>query len=85
MDVLDTSYWSEEFLNEWLHRTETLYPRLKAENDKIRAFVELPHVKGVLKVDVNAALVSDCRSDMLSCGRCAFYKAVKDAGLTFEV
>lgn len=67
MDILSTAGWSKEEIERAIADNEKKHPRFVEENKVLRENHHLiPHV------DLNAALVSSCRSDILSCGRCRF-------------
>ncbi len=83
-DVLSTEGWSPKFINKMILTTESAHPDLKEENQRIRALVTQDAVLQVVSaehIDIDAALMSTCRSDMLRCGRCAFWNALVRAGV----
>lgn len=84
MDMLSTGWMSSEQVSAAIAETERRYPSLADENRRIRLMVENEDVKRAIAadgLDVNAALVSSCRSDMLSCGRCALFGLIHKRGL----
>ena len=84
MDILSTSGFSRKYIDQLIGATELKYQSLRAENDNIRSLVERPDVAdavAIYNVDIDAALISDCRTDMLGCGRCAFWNALRKHGI----
>lgn len=80
MDVLFTDWWSKEQIESSISTNESLYPSLIDDNIKIRKLASDNRIAELLKfykIDVNAALVSTCRSDPYNCGRCAFWAFIK--------
>ena len=72
MDILSSKGFPEEWINDRISKSEAIYPSLKEENDMMRKLHKfVPHV------DLNAALLSDCRSDAYTCGRCKFFTEYK--------
>lgn len=79
MDILSVRGWDKEYVELRIKNVETRWS-LKKENGEIRAIIsDEENVKKLLVVnpdlDFDAALMSDCRSDVLNCGRCAFWCA----------
>ena len=84
MDTLHSYIFERPELKRIIRETEKRYPRLKVENKRIRVLAKMNDIKVVLAekhIDIGAALLSSCRSDMLNCGRCAFWNALHGAGL----
>lgn len=84
MDILQTYLWAEQQITDEVAATESAYPQLKTENDKIRKIMGDPeHVKKLRalepRLDFFAAMISSCRSDMLNCGRCLLWSTVRRA------
>lgn len=71
MDILSTKNWSSESITKAIEDVESRYPSIKLQNIKIREFVAT-HPGVEKEIDVDAALISDCRSDYMTCGRCQF-------------
>lgn len=84
MDILTTKGLSPAQIEARIANAETCYPSLKGENERIRRLAKRQDVQDALAAagaEIDAALVSTCRSDVLSCGRCAFWTAFRTAGL----
>jgi hypothetical protein len=83
MDILSTFDWGPEEIDRRIADTEAAYKSLKAENERIRQLATRPDIAQALadeNVSLDAALISSCRSDALSCGRCAFWNALRKHG-----
>ncbi|KKK90776.1 hypothetical protein LCGC14_2719630 [marine sediment metagenome] len=79
MDILSTVGWPQVEIERAIVDVEREWP-VGFDNNKIREIIlDLPLVFQLLDVaptlDFNAALISGCRSDLLTCGRCAFWDA----------
>ena len=86
MDILDSRIFTKKYVEALVEKTESKYPRLKAENEKIRSLAGRGDVAEILSangVDIDAALLSDCRTDSLNCGRCAFWRVLRESGVSF--
>lgn len=84
MDILSTFGWGREKIDSLIAGTEASYKSLKAENALIRSLAMRPDVAQAIaaeNVSLDAALISSCRSDILSCGRCAFWNALRKHGI----
>lgn len=84
MDILNTTGFSREAIDRLIDATETLHLSLKLDNERIRALATQDDVVQAIaaeSVNIDAALISSCRSDMLSCGRCAFWIAMRKHGV----
>lgn len=80
MDVLNTYWFGRDQIASMISENESLYPSLIEDNIKIRKIASDVKISDLLKlhgIDVNAALVSSCRSDARNCGRCAFWDFVR--------
>ena len=80
MDILTTQGLSRKQVEDRIDCVERSYDYLRRQNEMIRALVLLPNVAQAMAadgVDVDAALISSCRSDMLNCGRCAFWNTLR--------
>jgi hypothetical protein len=85
MDILSTSGMPSAVIAEAIKENEARWPSLRGDNDLIRG-VPSHQIKIMLlwqpDLDVAAALISSCRSDMLNCGRCRFWNTYRKAGFS---
>lgn len=87
MDVLSTKDWPSCYINTLIRQTEKKYPQRIADNKAIRHVSQLEQIRPLIQaqeIDVNAALISTCNSDMLNCGRCAFWRFARDNGINVQ-
>jgi len=79
IDLLTTKGYSKKECNRTILRVEKMYPKLAIDNNKIRSLLTNSTIAKILEaanIDVNAALMSTCRTDPLNCGRCALWSVV---------
>ena len=72
MDILTTRLFSQTDCDRLIEQTEATYPSRKKQNDKWRDWLkqgdnEERLLKNNPDLDINAAYISDCGSDMLFC------------------
>lgn len=87
MDITNSSFYTKEQIDRLISSTELCWPSLVKENEKIRELVKREDVLKAIdeyKIDVDAALISDCRSDYMYCGRCHFWLYLHKAGINRE-
>ena len=83
MDILRSHYYSDKVVRQLIAENELKYESRKIENDDWRKWLSIEGNSDRLKefypdVDVNAAFISCCRSDVLSCGACALRHAIHE-------
>jgi hypothetical protein len=79
MDTLTTEWMTAEQIAQRIAGVESAHPSLKQDNEAIKALAEA-HPELAKVVDVDAAMVSSCRSDILNCGRCRFWAEARRMG-----
>lgn len=83
MDILRSDHYSYEQLDKAISENELKHESRKIENDEWRKWLSIRDNSDRLKasypdVDINAAFISSCRSDILSCGACALRSAIRE-------
>jgi hypothetical protein len=75
----------DDVVNRMIEQQEAKWPRLVHANKQIREFSKTDRGQRFFSenpsIDLRAALVSDCCSDTLNCGRCAFISALRKWGV----
>jgi len=82
MDILSTKGMTPEEIKVVIAMTEARWPTLVADNARIRTWWEDgDNAERLLAkfpdFDINAAYISDDRSDRLNCGKCLFYRLAR--------
>lgn len=75
MDTLTSRFLPRDTVESVIAAGESRHSNMRADNARIRDLVA--NGKAPAGIDVDAALMSDCRTDSLTCGRCAFWGAVR--------
>lgn len=77
MDTLTVKGLPARMVSEMIAETERKHPRLKQENDRLRQQRDAILAAGATPDQIDAALVSTCRSDTLNCGRCYLHRFLR--------
>lgn len=80
MDIKSTKGLASDVISRLIEENEAAHPSRKRENDSIRAWLSVPgnrdRIMAVAQtLDIDAALISDCRTDSLNCGLCTYRMA----------
>lgn len=78
-DYLSSAGIPADIIAQIISNNERRFPSLVKDNARIRQMAA-EHGEALRGVDVTAALMSDCRTDFLTCGRCTFWRAAFKLG-----
>lgn len=87
MDIYSTEGLDREWIAKHVELNEKAHPNLKRENEQIRELLKRDDVMKAINndgIDVDAAMISSCRLDILRCGRCRFWACLNRHGIRIE-